>query len=200
MPGESITCVGWRARSELEKRAYRQTMSATAFIVSGMCHDAEQQQFMIEYGYNMRITPRVRLSKRDWRTQKRKGISNVAIWAAASLRCVFSWCFFRGERARGFRVRIHRAFGSTKTPAETQSRRSTASKSRQSSSTITHLRLGFVLGAGYRKRIGPEHSGPVRAVPPAAAATPGGAIRRVVVDVKRCDLQISGLWLMGAIV
>jgi hypothetical protein len=71
---------------------------------------------------------------------------------------------------------------------------------RSFNSTITHLRLGFVLGAGYSKRLGPEDSGPVRAAPPAAAATPGGALRRVVASVERRDVQIRGLWLMSAIV
>ena len=32
----------------------------------------------------------------------------------------------------------------------------------------------------------------VRAAPPAAAAAPSGALRRIVVSVKRCDLQIQG--------
>jgi hypothetical protein len=53
MPRESITCVRWRARTEIEKHPHRQTMSATAFIVSGICHDAEQERHMIEYGCNI---------------------------------------------------------------------------------------------------------------------------------------------------
>jgi hypothetical protein len=54
---ESITCVRWRARIEIEKHPRRQTMSATAFIVSGTCHDAKQGQLMIEYGYDIAVHP-----------------------------------------------------------------------------------------------------------------------------------------------
>ncbi len=35
-----------RAQNEIEKHSHPQTMSATAFIVSGMCHDAEQKRHM----------------------------------------------------------------------------------------------------------------------------------------------------------
>jgi hypothetical protein len=59
-------------------------------------------------------------------------------------------------------------------------------------SPITHLRLGFVLGAGYSKRVRPEDSGPVRAAPPAAAATPGGALRRVVASVNGAMFKFGG--------
>ena len=40
--------------------------------------------------------------------------------------------------------------------------------------------------------LGLQIQGQVCAAPPAAAATPGGALRRVVDSVKRCDLQIQG--------
>jgi hypothetical protein len=53
--------------------------------------------------------------------------------------------------------------------------------------------FGLCLAAGYsRSGLGLQISGPVRADSPAAAATPGGALRRIVVSVKRCDLQIQG--------